>query len=171
MGATCCKGRSDNDVGGADTLRNPKYTPTETDTLLRSETASASETDDDTELDELHRVTPVELGNFVVKKMNNKTLDRLWRHLDEDGSGEIERDEVLNILQWMAVLYVAFRFKQQGGQGQPTINKKKLKRQFVPVKDWIVNNKMQTKRVVKRDEFRKLFGAWLKEYSSTQTQQ
>merc|ERR1719237_672813 len=68
----------------------------------------------DTEVDELHRVNATELGQFVLKKMNNKTLDRLWKHLDEDGSGQIEREEVLNILQWMAVLYVAFRFRQQG---------------------------------------------------------
>merc|ERR1711971_713136 len=109
----------------------------------------------DTELDELHLVRASELGQFVIKKMNNKTLDRLWKHLDEDNSGQIERTEVLNILQWMSVLYVAFRFRQQGGQGQPQINKRKLKAQFVPVKDWILENKMNTKSVVTREEFRK----------------
>ena len=65
----------------------------------------------DTEVDELHRVNASELGKFVIKKMNNKTLDRLWKHLDEDNSGHISREEVLNILQWMSVLYVAFRFR------------------------------------------------------------
>eukprot|EP01084_Bolivina_argentea_P237254 398780_1 len=55
--------------------------------------SSASSSYDD--LDDLHRVKPSELGGFVLKKMNSKTLDRLWKHLDEDGSGQIERDEVL----------------------------------------------------------------------------
>merc|ERR1719464_164086 len=118
----------------------------------------------DTELDELHLVRASELGQFVMKKMNKKTVDRLWKHLDEDNSEHIGRTEVLNSLQWMSVLYVAFRFRQQGGQGQPQINKRKLKAQFVPVKDWILENKMNTKKVVHRAEFRKVFGAWLEEY-------
>lgn len=125
---------------------------------------SVTSDSNDTEVDELHRVNASELGKFVIKKMNNKTLDRLWKHLDEDQTGHISRDEVLNILQWMSVLYVAFRFRQQGGQGQPQINKRKLKAQFVPVKDWILANKMNTKKVVHRAEFRKVFGAWLEEY-------
>jgi len=128
------------------------------------ENSGSVTSDNDTEVDELHRVNASELGKFVIKKMNNKTLDRLWKHLDEDNSGHISRDEVLNILQWMSVLYVAFRFRQQGGQGQPQINKRKLKAQFVPVKDWILENKMNTKKVVHRAEFRKVFGAWLEEY-------
>ena len=61
--------------------------------------------------DDLHFVSPEELGQFILKKMNNKTLNRLWKHLDEDGVGYIIQDEVLNILQWMSVLYVAFRFR------------------------------------------------------------
>ena len=62
-------------------------------------------------IDDLHRIIPAELGQLVTKKMNNKTLDRLWKHLDEDGSKEIGRDDVLNVLQWMGVLYIAFRFR------------------------------------------------------------
>jgi len=115
-------------------------------------------------LDELHCVGAMELGEFVRKQMSTKTLNRLWTHLDEDDSGEIERTELLNILQWMAVLYVAFRFRKRGGHGQPQIDKAKLKLQFVPVKEWILKHKMDTKSVVTRDEFRQTFGAWLKEY-------
>ena len=62
-------------------------------------------------IDELHRVNASELGSFITKKMNNRTLDRLWKHLDEDDSGHISHEKVLNILQWMSVLYVAFRFR------------------------------------------------------------
>eukprot|EP01083_Nonionella_stella_P053202 140830_1 len=175
MGTCCSKGVSAADINVVD--RTKQY---ETDDDRRNmkgngHTAGTKKHHNDgnstsisssieSEMDELHRVSAVELGQFVLKKMNNKTLDRLWKHLDEDNKGQIERDEVLNILQWMAVLYVAFRFRQQGGQGQPQINKRKLKQQFIPVKDWILEEKMNTKRVVRREEFRKLFGAWLKSY-------
>jgi len=117
-----------------------------------------------TELDELHRVNASELGKFVIQKMSTETLDRLWKRSDEDNSGHISRGEVRNTLQWMSVYYVDFSFRQQGGQCQLQINKRKLKAQFVPVTDWILENKMNTKKVVHRPEFRKVFGAWLEEY-------
>lgn len=74
---------------------------------------SASKKKKTTDMDDLHYVDYAELGNFILKKMNTKTLNRLWRHLDEDAQGHIEKEEVLNILQFTAVLYVAFRFKVQ----------------------------------------------------------
>merc|ERR1719319_399931 len=171
MGGCCTKGgQTTSDVNTTRTKNSEKDHLMATDSNYSSGSAStpgteASSYGSDAEMDELHRIEPAELGRFVLKKMNNKTLDRLWKHLDEHNSGQIERTEVLNILQWMSVLYVAFRFRQQGGQGQPQINKRKLKAQFVPVKDWILENKMNTKNVVTREEFRKTFGAWLKEYS------
>ena len=128
MGGCCTKGGGDTDSVNIDRksdkaslldansknsskyLSNPNSNRT-TKSLERESSASSAMSDG--ELDDLHRVVPAELGQFVIKKMNNKTLDRLWKHLDEDGSGQIERDEVLNILQWMAVLYVAFRFRVQ----------------------------------------------------------
>eukprot|EP00485_Elphidium_margaritaceum_P003662 CAMPEP_0202702886 /NCGR_PEP_ID=MMETSP1385-20130828/15811_1 /ASSEMBLY_ACC=CAM_ASM_000861 /TAXON_ID=933848 /ORGANISM="Elphidium margaritaceum" /LENGTH=171 /DNA_ID=CAMNT_0049360633 /DNA_START=37 /DNA_END=552 /DNA_ORIENTATION=+ len=168
MGASCdcCSdSKSGNTAGNSDIdrLRVPKQVST-TESSIEWQSSGG---DDTSEIDAMHRVSAVELGDFVVKRMNNKTLDRLWQHLDEDGSGQIESDEVLNILQWMGVLYVAYRFKRDGNTGPPKINKKKLKTQFVPMKDWIVTNKMQTKRQVRKNEFRKLFGAWLKEYALT----
>ena len=70
------------------------------------------------EIDDLHRVIPAELGQFFIDKTNNKALDtcliimdRVWKHLDETGSGRIKRDQILDMLQWMAVLYVTYRFR------------------------------------------------------------
>jgi len=118
-----------------------------------------------TEVDEIHLVSATDLGAFVIKKMSSKTLDKLWKNLDVDECGEIDRTQVLNILLWMSVLYVAFRFRRRHRNGSPEINKRKLKVQFVPVKDWILENKMSTDSSrVTRAEFRKTFGAWLKEY-------
>jgi len=118
-----------------------------------------------TEVDEIHLVSATDLGAFVIKKMSSKTLDKLWKNLDVDECGEIDRTQVLNILMWMSVLYVAFRFRRRHRNGSPQINKRKLKVQFVPVNDWILENKMSTDSSrVTRAEFRKTFGAWLKEY-------
>ena len=64
-------------------------------------------------LDDVHLVVPEELGYFMIRKMNNKTLDRIWIHLDKDGTGEVDEYDILNVLQWMAVLYVAFVFRVQ----------------------------------------------------------
>ena len=118
MGGCCTRGGDDTDAVNTDRKGDNKETAPLKDGLSNQmskhsslETTSTHSTISDGELDDLHRVIPAELGQFVIKKMNNKTLDRLWKHLDEDGSGQIERDEVLNILQWMAVLYVAFRFR------------------------------------------------------------
>ena len=86
-------------------------TPSITNVFDAENSGSVTSDSNDTEVDELHRVNASELGKFVIKKMNNKTLDRLWKHLDEDQTGHISREEVLNILQWMSVLYVAFRFR------------------------------------------------------------
>eukprot|EP00483_Globobulimina_turgida_P007597 UN07612 len=165
MGSCCSKGISAEDINTVD--RTKQYETGQDGPASNKKIAGKLHKPHDgepTEMDEFHQVTATELGKFVLKKMNNKTLDRLWKHLDEDATGQIERDEVLSILQWMAVLYVAFRFRQHGGVGQPQINKKKLKIQFVPVNKWILQNKMNTKRFVRREEFRKLFGQWLKAY-------
>ena len=124
MGGCCTRGGGDTDSVNTDRNKDKEK---ESDPLInnnkfdklsnpysnrtnKSDTSISSAASDG-EVDELHRVNATELGDFVLKKMNNKTLDRLWKHLDEDGSGQIERKEVLNILQWMAVLYVAFRFR------------------------------------------------------------
>eukprot|EP01083_Nonionella_stella_P196274 722335_1 len=153
MGSCCSKSE------GADINTKKRNT----DTVSETEDSSSAVTTD-LELDEVHRVTATELGNFVLSNMNKKTLNHLWKHLDEDGSGEIERREVLTILQWMSVLYVTWRFKQNGGVGKPKIDKKKLKLQFVPVNDWIILHKMDSKSGVKKTELCKVFGNWLLEY-------
>eukprot|EP01083_Nonionella_stella_P172913 594782_1 len=123
MGSCCSKSE------GADINTKKRNT----DTVSETEDSSSAVTTD-LELDEVHRVTATELGNFVLSNMNKKTLNHLWKHLDEDGSGEIERREVLNILQWMSVLYVAWRFKQNGGKGKPEIDKKKKYRKCTRLK-------------------------------------
>jgi len=122
----------------------------------------------DIDMNALHRVNASELGTFIIEKVNEKTLDRLWKHLAEDEAGHISREKVLVVLQWMSVLYVAFRFRLRGGMGQPEIDKIKMKTQFVPVKDWILETKMNSKQEVHRAEFRKVFGGWLKEYGPGQ---
>ena len=55
--------------------------------------------------------------------------------------------------------------QQGGGEGRPEINKNILKEKFIPVKDWILKIKMNDKTYVTKEEFRKLFGQWLKQYN------
>ena len=55
--------------------------------------------------------------------------------------------------------------QEQGGTGQPKIIKSQIRKQFVSVKNWILENKMNVRNSVSRNEFRTTFGAWLKEYS------
>lgn len=121
MGGCCTKGGQTNDVNTTRTKNSEKdnlinttdsnFSAGSVDTLTTASPGTEQSFGSDSEMDELHRIDPSELGRFVLKKMNNKTLDRLWKHLDEHNSGQIEREEVLNILQWMAVLFVAFRFR------------------------------------------------------------
>ena len=60
---------------------------------------------------EFDECNPTDLGEFVTNKINQKTLDKLWKYLDKDNSARIERGEVLNVLHCMAVLHVAVQFK------------------------------------------------------------
>ena len=52
-----------------------------------------------------------------------------------------------------------------GGKGQPKINKKLIKKEMMDVAEWIKNEKMKTKTYINKDEYKKTFGPWLKEYS------
>ena len=67
----------------------------------------------DTRMDDSHRISIDELRRFVMTRMNSNTIDRLWNLLDGDGTGEIERNdpEILGVLQWMGVLFIAFQFR------------------------------------------------------------
>lgn len=88
---------------------NQNISPVIDETLTVSavlSTTSAKKGDDD-----LHNVDFLALSEFILKKMTPNTMKRLWKHLDPDGSGFIENDEVLNALQFTAVLFVAFRYK------------------------------------------------------------
>ena len=64
------------------------------------------------ELDELHRFSPAELSQFVLKKLDSQIMDRLWKHIDKDGTGHLKRKLlILRILAYLSVSYVTYRYE------------------------------------------------------------
>ena len=61
-------------------------------------------------VDELNRVEIKDLSVFILKKVNNKTIDRLWRHLS-DKNGLITANDIHSTLQFTAVLFIAYRYR------------------------------------------------------------
>ena len=60
--------------------------------------------------DDLNHVELSELSIFILKKVNNKTIDRLWKHLRDDNN-QVTKKDVLPTLQFTAVLYIAYRYR------------------------------------------------------------
>ena len=106
MGICCTRGATRPDYVNTDRSAHKQST------IHCSTSESESKYDaDDSTTDELdHRVNAADLGHFLHYRMTNKVLDRVWKHLDENNSG-IERTDILNVLQWMAVLYMAYRYR------------------------------------------------------------
>ena len=100
--------------------------------------------------------------------MNKVTLDVLWKHLnDKISDNKIKRNNVIDVLQFSATLYVAFRYRIKGYKNKPEIKKKKLRNQIIPVSQWILNNKMiNDNDAVTKEEFQQKFGNWLIQYNN-----
>ena len=104
---------------------------------------------------------------FNSTKMKKVTIDKLWKHLDDDGSGVIERGEIKGCLDLASKLCVAYRFTEQGMKGKPKIDTKEISRIMKPVSKWILAEKMKNENdVIKKDELRSKLGQWLLEYPS-----
>eukprot|EP01084_Bolivina_argentea_P162974 283569_1 len=118
-------------------------------------------------IDALHTITALELSEFVSKKINSQTIDRLWKHMT-DGKSHIGKNQIISALQFTGVLYVAFKYRKEGGHDQPEINKKIIKQQMKQVAEWMKNEKMNSKKIVHKNEYKAIFGQWLKEYDDKQ---
>eukprot|EP01083_Nonionella_stella_P163592 538927_1 len=116
----------------------------------------------DTKLDKLYDFTAAELGNFVLKKVDpgNETLNHMWTLIDKNESDQICAHQVLAVLQDISILYVSLRSKTDAD----IVNKLRITQQVKPIAEWIVSNKMNSKRVVSKEEVREVFGNWLLEY-------
>ncbi|ETO09611.1 annexin VI isoform 1, partial [Reticulomyxa filosa] len=104
-----------------------------------------------------------EFASFVQKRMNDATVNKIWAHLDADNSGEIEKEELLSLLVFTCVLFQAFVAKTNK-QDAPKIDKKAMKEELRPMKDWIVESKMVNKESIQKAEFTTLLGGWIMEY-------
>ena len=112
-----------------------------------------------------------DMGAFMLKKMTNKTVSKLWSHIDEDDSGGIEADEVLSLMTFTAVLYDAYKNRVNGNKNNVKLNKPKIRMHLAPLCNWIETTKMVNEhKKVGKEEFTKLFGAWLKEYAQNHPQ-
>ncbi|ETO23198.1 hypothetical protein RFI_13989 [Reticulomyxa filosa] len=104
-----------------------------------------------------------EFASFVQKRMNDATVNKIWAHLDADNSGEIEKEELLSLLVFTCVLYQAFVAKTNK-QEAPKIDKKAMKDELKPMRDWIVECKMVDKESIQKSEFTTVLGGWIMEY-------
>ena len=122
MGTCCTRGATPPDFINTDRSVNIKsdYSTQKQYTIdcSTSDSESKHDTDDSIsysmtdELDNLHhQINMTELGQFIRQQMNNKTLELLWKHLDEHDSKQIERRDMFNVLECMVVLYVSFRYR------------------------------------------------------------
>mmetsp|Transcript_68444 Transcript_68444/g.108687 ORF Transcript_68444/g.108687 Transcript_68444/m.108687 type:complete len:492 (-) Transcript_68444:186-1661(-) len=117
--------------------------------------------------DTLDKVSALRLSEFIEKTMNKATLAKVWQKLDEDGSDTIDAEEVDSILLLIAILFVAIDFKDKGVTGKPKIDKTELKILMRPIGEWMKSVKFTEQTVITKEEFRKTFSSWLREYHDT----
>ena len=113
-----------------------------------------------------------DMGSFMLGKMTDKTVNKLWTHIDESGSGLIGHDEVLSLMTFTAVLYNAYkqRVNKVANAENKKLDKNKIRKHLTPLCNWIGTTKMVNdhKQIGKQD-FTKLFGKWLQEYAANQS--
>jgi len=117
--------------------------------------------------DNLDIVTAIRLSDFIEQTMNEGNLDRVWDKLDTDGSDAIDEDEIERCLYLFSALFVTASAKESGCVCAPRINKMELKELMRPICDWMKRDKMKTKEIIVKDEFRSVFVAWLREYDES----
>lgn len=62
------------------------------------------------EKNDLNHVEISDLRAFILEKVNNKTMDRLWKHISDE-SQRITSNDILSTLQFTAVLFIAYRYR------------------------------------------------------------
>jgi len=131
-------------------------------TSLRSDTISVSSPRDD-----LHNIPIADLANYILTAMNPGAIAKVWQHLDPNKSGFIDKKDIINLLIFTTVSYIAQKLKAQGINENPKIDKNKLKARFGDLVQWIDKTKMRDNTKLKQEDFQTTFGGWLQEYSAT----
>ena len=108
--------------------------------------------------------------SFLKRKLTDETAAKVWKHVDPENSGAIDRNAVLELVILNFITYDAYRRSKLSEEEKqialPMKNKNKLSKSLSPFADFIKANKLNDNHL-KFDEFVANFPKWVEEYYLT----
>jgi len=95
----------------------------------------------------------------------NKVVKNIWERLDRDSSGVIEQNEILDLLNFTAILHISYILKKYNLNNTITINKYQIKSNLLSLSNWIIQHKMNLHKFINLNQYLFDMHSWLLQYA------